>query len=281
MLIARMEVVLWITATLLVCSAQSRYTQPALQDSYIQSPDGNRPENEALRSPDSTVAEHSQQRSDEDRERDEEQADDDENKYNRQAFREGFSAGISYVQWLLRKQGEEMRYPVSLQEEKEEKEFPVLEVQEEKAEAAQITVCNRQFPSSVNEYISYKFFRDHICLLKNSNQEPTDIDALCRDFRNIPVNTVMVLTSQDLNRMHNDIGSHQYDFYYYLYLNRYYRPTFYTDTKYNFIECTRGKGKKSYGYEQYGVKLNGYYQIYHGCAPVGSKPYTFFNRYNC
>ena len=269
---------LWITAALLVCSAQSRYTQPALQDSYIQSPDGNRPENEALRSPDSTVAEHSQQRSDEDRERDEEQADDDENKYNRQAFREGFGAGISYVQWLLRKQGEEMRYPVSLQE---EKEFPMLEVQEEKAVAAQITVCNRQFPSSVNKYISYKFFRDHICLLKNSNQKPTDIDALCRDFRNIRMNTVMVLTSQDLNRLHNDIRSHQNDFYNYLYLNGYYHPTFYTDTKYNFIECSRGKGRWSYGYEQYGARFyKNYYQIYHGCAPVRTRP-AFFNQNNC
>ena len=269
---------LWITATLLVCSAQSRYTQPALQDSYIQSPDGNRPENEALRSPDSTVAEHSQQRSDEDRERDEEQADDDENKYNRQAFREGFGAGISYVQWLLRKQGEEMRYPVSLQE---EKEFPMLEVQEDKAVAAQITVCNRQLPSSVNKYISYKFFRDHICLLKNSNQKPTDINALCRDFRNIRMNTVMVLTSQDLNRLHNDIRSHQNDFYNYLYLNGYYHPTFYTDTKYNFIECSRGKGRWSYGYEQYGARFyKNYYQIYHGCAPVRTRP-AFFNQNNC
>ena len=137
-------------------------------------------------------------------------------------------------------------------------------------------VCNRNgwIPST----ISKKFFDDHICLLLNDNQRPSDLISFCRDFRyGVSVNTVMILTSQELNRLHNDLLNHQQDFK--QYKEKYSKPTFYTNDRYDFIQCTSGRGEWYNGYyEQYGVNNN--YQIYHGCHPVYVRP-SFFNSFNC
>ena len=202
---------LWITAALLVCSTESRYLQPTLQDSYIQSlaaEDTYRPENE----------------------------------YNRQ-----------------------------------------LNDEEAAVFAVGVTACDRTQPADKKKYISSKFFKDHICLLKDDDTEPDDIAGLCRDFRDAKKSTIMVLTSQQLTSLSNDIKGHQAD--YGPKLDNYNKPSFYTNSKYDFVQCDNTMGTSQWyrdNYEQYGAKkdANGVYQIYHGCHPVSNRP-AFFSQYNC
>ena len=178
---------LWITAALLVCSAEGRYLQQTLQNSYIQSPEG-------------------------------------------------------------------------------------------------VEACNRVQPADTKKYISSKFFNDHICLLKEDHKEPDNIAGLCRDFRNAKKSTIMVLTSQQLTDLSNDIQGHQADYSsYYRKCNR--KPIFYTDWKYDFVQCDNvavtSEWNRDY-YERYGAKMNsnGVYQIYHGCRAVQNSP-GFFDPDNC
>ena len=145
--------------------------------------------------------------------------------------------------------------------------------------------CDRQ-TLNPNDVISQKFYNDHICLLRGS--PPKDLTAFCRDFRQGPlIYQVMLLTTDDINRLRKDLQGHQNDFYNDRYLFRPLHPGaalahYTTDGTYSFIYCEEKKGTwigklKSNRYQQYvpqGTAGNpkGVYQIYHGCPPVVDYP---------
>ena len=147
------------------------------------------------------------------------------------------------------------------------------------------SACDRNMNLNSGDRISQKFYDDHICLVRGS--PPKDVNAFCRDFRNLPLYQVLIVNPTQLKQLRNDLGGHQVQFY----ENRqHYAPVktslpstmyFYTNDKYNFIECRDYKGKKLSGqYQLYvprGTKGNpkGNYQIYHGCAPRATKPSGF------
>ena len=147
------------------------------------------------------------------------------------------------------------------------------------------SACDRQTLNK-NDFISQKFMDDHICLVRNS--PPTDLVAFCRDFRpSQPLYQVMLLSTDGIKQLRNDLKGHQNDFY----NNRsMFRPLdtgaskvhYTTDQSYTFIYCELSKGKwngnrKIGPYQQYipiGTVGNehGVYQIYHGCPPVDVYP---------
>ena len=145
--------------------------------------------------------------------------------------------------------------------------------------------CDRQ-TLNPNDVISQKFYNDHICLIRGS--PPKDLTAFCRDFRQGPlIYQVMLLTTDDINRLRKDLQGHQNDFYNDRYLFRPLHPGaalahYTTDGTYSFIYCEEKKGTwigklKSNRYQQYvpqGTAGNpkGVYQIYHGCPPVVDYP---------
>ena len=150
------------------------------------------------------------------------------------------------------------------------------------------SACDRQRPINTDDVISQKFMRDHICLVRKS--PPNDLVAFCRDFRkgqSVPLYQVMLLSTDDIKQLRNDLMGHQGDFY----NNRsMFRPLdtgaskvhYTTDQSYTFIYCElkQGKwnGKRKAGlYQQYipkGTAGNpqGVYKIFHGCPPVDVNP---------
>ena len=139
--------------------------------------------------------------------------------------------------------------------------------------------CDRTAIKSDDDYISMKFFQDHICLMRNTPPEAKS--AFCQNFRkDLDLYHVMILSRYDLDSLRKDLQGHQDELKkedekflpkkkppHYIH--------FYTDDTYNFIECSLKKGKWK------AKKLNGYYQpyiprrapgssvyqIYHGCKP--------------
>ena len=147
------------------------------------------------------------------------------------------------------------------------------------------SACDSQ-TLKANDVISQKFMKDHICLFRNS--PPIDFTAFCRDFRKgHSIYEVMLLSTDDMKQLHNDLKGHQMDFYNDRNLLRPLKPGdskvhYTTDQSYTFIYCEliRGRwiGRQTTGrYQQYipkGTAGNpqGVYQIYHSCPPVTSRP---------
>ena len=144
------------------------------------------------------------------------------------------------------------------------------------------SACDSQ-TLKANDVISQKFMKDHICLFRNS--PPIDFTAFCRDFRKgRPIYQVMLLSTDDMKQLHNDLKGHQMDFYNdrNLFRPRTSKVHYTTDQPYTFIYCEQKQEKwigcqKTGCYQQYVPKgtagnPQGVYQIYHGCPPVTSRP---------
>ena len=143
------------------------------------------------------------------------------------------------------------------------------------------SACVRNIRLHPKDTISQKFYDDHICLLGNGLPKNFKLNNFCRDFRpGLPLYQVMILNKQTIKTLRSDLLSHQKDFY--VYRNRLPPPStihFYTDNRYNFIECRMTKGSTYKGrwlsnrYQAYIPRYNGpVCQIYHGCPPVTTKP---------
>ena len=155
------------------------------------------------------------------------------------------------------------------------------------------SACDRSHLNK-NDVISQKFMDDHICLYRRS--PPSNLEAFCRDFRQgPPIYQVMLLDTDDIKTLRNDLINHQKDFYN---DREGFRPLhpgvslyhYTTGNRYNFIFCEENRGKwsayrKSGFYQQYipsGTcgKPEGIYKIYHGCPPVKTCP-GFRQNGNC
>ena len=143
--------------------------------------------------------------------------------------------------------------------------------------------------------ISGKFYKSHICVLKNGIPADNDLPKFCKDFRpGVRKNHVMMLTKDELNQLVADLRGHQGDFG--RLSGRFAgNPSnihFYTDDTYNFVECNKkGSDFKAHVLKGlYGryvpkavrkvtkarrskkLKTTEIYQIYHGCAPSHLRP---------
>ena len=92
--------------------------------------------------------------------------------------------------------------------------------------------------------ISRKFYRSHICVLKNGIPDTHDLPEFCKDFRpSVRKNHVMMLTGGELNQLVADLKRHQKDFRQLRarFAGHRSRIHFYTNNKYNFVECKKRK----------------------------------------
>ena len=146
--------------------------------------------------------------------------------------------------------------------------------------------CDRSYCPGPNDYISTKFFNDHICVYQG--RLPSNLAPFCSDFRpSQPKYQVMILNTKELGVLRSDIKAHQQLYY----DNRAGFPPirpppstvhFFTTSTYSFVDCTFSSGKwkgklLSNSYQAYiprGTAGNprGLYQIYHGCPPVKDRP---------
>ena len=143
--------------------------------------------------------------------------------------------------------------------------------------------CDLSYRPPANDYISQKFFDDHICV--HHGFPPSDITKFCREFRpEIPLYQVMILTPRELGILRNDIRANQklYESYrndFPPQLNPPSRVHFYTtDTYLLFYECEFVNGawrgyKVSNRYQVFIPRGSAEpYQIYHGCPPSRTRP---------
>ena len=156
------------------------------------------------------------------------------------------------------------------------------------------SVCDRQ-KLNENDVIHQKFMDDHICLARYS--APSDLVAFCREFRpSKPLYQVMLLSTDGIKQLRNDLHGHQRDFYNDRFL---FRPLntgeslihYTTDQVYSFIYCEKSQGTwiaklKNYRHQQYIPRgqfdePEGIYQIYHGCPPVGEEYPGFSHPGSC
>ena len=145
------------------------------------------------------------------------------------------------------------------------------------------TTCDLSYRPPANDYISQKFFNDHICV--HHGYPPSDIKKFCREFRpEIPLYQAMILTPRGLGILRNDIRANQklYESYRKDFSPQKPPPSgvhFYTtDTYLLFYECEyvngAWKGRKlSNRYQVFIPKGSAEpYQIYHGCPPSKTRP---------
>ena len=142
--------------------------------------------------------------------------------------------------------------------------------------------CDTTYRPPYNDYISQKFFDDHICVY---HVLPPNLDQFCSLFRpTVRLYHVILLTPSEYDDFYNDIANSQDLLYQYRYDFYPEGPTpstahFYTYNSYPlFIECEYYEGYW-YGtalYNMYQVYVpigfEGIYQIYHGCRPSVSRP---------
>ena len=142
--------------------------------------------------------------------------------------------------------------------------------------------CDNSYRPPYNDYISQKFFDDHICVYRVI---PPNLDEFCRIFRpTVGLYHVILLTPPEYDEFYNDIANSQDLLYQYRYDFYPEGPTpstahFYTYNSYLlFIECEYYNGYW-YGtplYNMYQVYVPrgyaGIYQIYHGCRPSVNRP---------